>query len=554
MSNMHDRRRYTIAWICPLLVEYTAALQMLDEKHGLPQHVEGDSNAYTLGSIHGRNIIITVLGQSGNIPTAMAIAQMRTSFPELQFGLLVGIGGGAPSNTEQKDIRLGDVVVSRPASTHPGTVRYDQGKAVTGQIIRTGCLTPPPVLLLSAAERLEGNRNHDNDPIVLNLKRFGPKLQDFQHPGVIHDQPRDDESGRKYVVVHRGTIATGEIVIKDAAMRDYLAQQLGALCFETEAAGALYDFPCLVIRGISDYCDSHKNEKWHKYAAATAAAYARELLNHVPYQGAIRSASDKDDDEDGKECHLIATWLSPIDYKQQQQNFRSMHLAGTGQWLLRDEKFNQWLNGPQETLLFLGLPGCGKTVMISSVIHLLESNFSDDPLVAISYVYCEYNREKGQRPIELLLNILKQLFTRLTFVPECIRKLYRQYMEKQELPTYGQISRALVAIAANYERIFIVVDAVDETADYEKTCGKLLTALAELQPNTNVNILLSASRKVPAIEKGFRDTVPTIGISAPEQDIQAYLKWHINQVPFLSSDSWIAQQIKTSVLSAVKGR
>jgi nucleoside phosphorylase len=41
-------------------------------------------------------------------------------------------------------------------------------------------------------------------------------------------------------------------------------------------------FPCLVIRGICDYADSHKNKKWQGYAAATAAACAKELLSVIP--------------------------------------------------------------------------------------------------------------------------------------------------------------------------------------------------------------------------------------------------------------------------------
>ncbi|OLN92294.1 Kinesin light chain 1 [Colletotrichum chlorophyti] len=49
-----------------------------------------------------------------------------------------------------------------------------------------------------------------------------------------------------------------------------------------EAAGAIADFPCLVVRGISDYCDSHKNDQWHGYAAAVAAAYARQLFFYMP--------------------------------------------------------------------------------------------------------------------------------------------------------------------------------------------------------------------------------------------------------------------------------
>ena len=53
------------------------------------------------------------------------------------------------------------------------------------------------------------------------------------------------------------------------------------MCFEMEAAGLMNDFPCLVVRGICDYTDSHKNKKWQPYAAATAAACAKEILSII---------------------------------------------------------------------------------------------------------------------------------------------------------------------------------------------------------------------------------------------------------------------------------
>lgn len=70
--------------------------------------------------------------------------------------------------------------------------------------------------------------------------------------------------------------------MKNATLRDALAEQHGVLCFEMEAAGVLVDFPCLVIRGIADYCDSHKSNQWHGFAAAAAAAYARALFFQLP--------------------------------------------------------------------------------------------------------------------------------------------------------------------------------------------------------------------------------------------------------------------------------
>lgn len=86
--------------------------------------------------------------------------------------------------------------------------------------------------------------------------------------------------------VHYGLIASGNQVIRDATFRDKLNKDLGGnvLCFEMEAAGLMNNFPCIVIRGICDYADSHNNKYWQEHAAAVAVAFAKEILSVVPLQ------------------------------------------------------------------------------------------------------------------------------------------------------------------------------------------------------------------------------------------------------------------------------
>jgi nucleoside phosphorylase len=82
--------------------------------------------------------------------------------------------------------------------------------------------------------------------------------------------------------VHYGTIASANRVMRNGAARERLRLDKNALCVEMEAAGLMNNFACLVIRGICDYADSHKNKDWQLYAAVTAAAYAKELLSVMP--------------------------------------------------------------------------------------------------------------------------------------------------------------------------------------------------------------------------------------------------------------------------------
>jgi nucleoside phosphorylase len=89
----------------------------------------------------------------------------------------------------------------------------------------------------------------------------------------------DDEDNP---AIHYGTIASSNQLMKDALFRDKLAEKHEILCFEMEAAGLMNHFPCLVVRGICDYSDTHKNKRWQGYAAMAAAAYAKDLLCRIP--------------------------------------------------------------------------------------------------------------------------------------------------------------------------------------------------------------------------------------------------------------------------------
>ncbi len=64
--------------------------------------------------------------------------------------------------------------------------------------------------------------------------------------------------------------------------RDQPRQNPDASCFEMEAAGLMSEFPCLVVREVCDYADSHKSNQWQGYAAAAAATYAKQFLEGHP--------------------------------------------------------------------------------------------------------------------------------------------------------------------------------------------------------------------------------------------------------------------------------
>jgi nucleoside phosphorylase len=156
MAKKLSHEEYTVRWICPPEVEQIAALEMLDEEHERLRQPSAYHNVYNLGSIAGHNVVVAGLHHPGNNPAATVVTQMRMTFPNLKFALLIGIGGGVPTKTDNGTIRLGDVIVSKPAGNHSGTVQYDHRKAKSGTFERTGALAPPPAVPLNAAQGFGG--------------------------------------------------------------------------------------------------------------------------------------------------------------------------------------------------------------------------------------------------------------------------------------------------------------------------------------------------------------------------------------------------------------
>ena len=79
--------------------------------------------------------------------------------------------------------------------------------------------------------------------------------------------------------IHFGRIASGDTVMKSGEDRDKIPEEEDVIAFEMESAGIWDIFPCLVIKGVCDYADSHKNKTWQPYAAAAAAACMKALLD-----------------------------------------------------------------------------------------------------------------------------------------------------------------------------------------------------------------------------------------------------------------------------------
>ncbi|KAF5603864.1 G beta WD-40 repeats containing protein [Fusarium pseudocircinatum] len=536
-----------------------AARGMLDLIHPDLFHQDPDDhNSYILGEINGHKIVIACLpaGNYGTNSAATVAKDLLRTFKSIRFGLMVGIGGGAPS--AQHDIRLGDVVTSQPSGTLAGVVQHDRGKILPqGGFERTGSHNAPSQSLLSALARLQATHMTEESKVPKFLSQLSAKTPKrmkgkFTYPGTLHDRlypagydhvkPESttcaecDESrvitredrGDTDPYFHYGIIASGNQVIKDGKTRERLSQEYGALCFEMEAAG-LYDFPCLVIRGICDYADSHKNKMWQEYAAATAAAFAKELLLFVRPNQVLQENKLVSELVSVAKDHLETSVQSLNEQKQIRKLLDDrpidLHIVHNARYDSEDVKvgarcepgtrarvlelIHNWADQDLglPLLWLIGPAGTGKSTLARSVIDSLEVK---KRLIA-GYMFKRGEQDRNDTN-RLFSTLAMQLADTVSFFKENLRNslegLDKDAVDKSSLESQFQkllwdpLESLELTEVITLPRI-IIIDALDE-CERPESLIRLLRLVSKLSTSSTIHLrILITSRYAPEIVEAF---------------------------------------------------
>ncbi|GMF75401.1 unnamed protein product [Aspergillus oryzae] len=585
------REEFQIGWICALPVEAAAAKEMLDESFGILDEQDiRDPNIYTLGRIGKHYIVIACLpaGQYGHTAATMVANNMiRTFSKSLRVGLMVGVGGGIPSTAS--DIRLGDIVISCPTGTCGGVLQYDTGKVgAGGKFTRTGSLNSPPRSLLAAVSAMRTAELTDDPHFPEYLRsaigRTRRTQEAFARPDqqsdrlfqIEHDHPvagdncdaclREWEETRSEREdnkphLHHGIVASGSSVIKHGWTREQLRMQTGALCFETEAAGLMLDFPCIVIRGICDYSDSHKNKQWQGYAALAAASYTKELLGYLP-KGQVsqeslatnvcRSLENLNENVKGtnerldkaydqrerhyteqtvrtltaqqKKCHQV---FKICNYEQQ-KDINPNRIPGTCQWALQNLCYLRWWDSCCNDLLWISAdPGCGKSVLAKS---LIDDDFQAcSSTVSVCYFFFKDNEEQNDLATALC-TILHQLFSQQPSLLQHAVSSWERNGEKLRQET-SELWRILLTATSDptSPKTICVLDALDECrpVDQNRLIQWLKDFHNQTRSSTQKNWLkfLVTSRPYDDIQNNFKsitDSFPHIHLQGEQENDQIH--------------------------------
>lgn len=579
---------YAVGWIAALDIERSAAIALLDERHDEPQGFSqhpSDTNSYTWGRMGKHNIVIASLpaGVYSTTSTATTASSLLSSLPQIRIGLLVGIGGGIARPHDGMDIRLGDVVVSQPGGATGGVVQYDLVKAKSGgERERKDFLSMPPQVLLHALGNLKAERRVTGSklPILLqDMWTAHPPLAKStkSEPGFVyqgcendrlfkasyihaggrdcrgcdpHEEIKRDMRDSTDPEVFYGIIASGNTLVKDADTRDKVAEHVGeeCLCVEMEAAGLMNHYPCLVIRGICNYADSHKNDRWQPYASATAAAFGKELLSYVStsnLQKTPRAAELLQSieiklqhiepkinnihtglDSLKSDSHLdkLKTWLSPPDPSTNRNAAKETREEGTGDWFVTSTAFLEWKSGLRQHLWLHGLVGCGKTVLTSTILdHLHDAR--PDSCVCLDFFFDFRDKDK-QRLDNLLRSLAFQLYSQCADARKDLDSLFTSCDDGRKQPTAVSLSRTVHGMMQHPQELWIILDALDECV----TRAELLDWMKTLAGTDLTHVhLITTSRQEEELESSLsrwiqNDNRIPIDRDSVNEDIRSYVK------------------------------
>ncbi|KAL7935868.1 hypothetical protein V8C35DRAFT_321354 [Trichoderma chlorosporum] len=567
-SRPASRDEFEIAIVCALPLEYNAMVILLDhcwDEEGDPYgRARGDNNTYITGSMGGFNIVVLLLPSIGKVEAAASAASLRSSYPEIKLLFLNGICGGVP-NVKGEELLLGDVIISKTVvqydfgnqypdafktkdtieerlgraskdirsftailETDRGSDRLEKRASilleVIQQISRERDLRRRKIAayaypgssndkLFEASYRhkhhisptyfvCEASRKLSCDQLGCDHGRLVPRIR-LEEKKQLEKNEKTKDAQAPSVFIRR--VGSGDTVLKSGIDRDRLAREHDIIAFETEGSGIWDEFPCIIVKGVCDYADSHNNkhEDWQNFAAATAASVVKGLIEHYPKTDQRATALAKnpisaqiEDSRENRECLRDLRSTDPTDDKKRIQMTKGGLLWDSYAWILTNSAFLQWHNDPKCPLLWIrGNPGKGKTMLLCGIVDEMEKSAAYN----LSYFFCQ------------------QTDSRINNSPSLIAHVQTKYDEVGK--TMFEDQNAWVALSQiltntlqdpGIKDTILIIDALDECF---QGLDELLGLMVEILSSCTRVKLLVSSRNEWDIQKRLEDAKETSSVS-----------------------------------------
>ncbi|KAJ5219952.1 hypothetical protein N7468_009156 [Penicillium chermesinum] len=615
------RRDFHIAIICALAVEYDAVSLLVDEFWDRNGHqygrTSGDPNTYRNGRIGEHNVVLLLLPGIGSASAASAAASLRKSYPMINLVFLVGVCGGVPSvgGLPSKFVPKDATEISRHApskdirgliaylKTGSGRMELEEVTDENLRAIRHAAASksfehsyeyPGP----SEDELFAATYNHKHRNLACDVcdedifceeasKASCDELGCDKTQLVPRKRLRTPQAGRPGIFI--GRVASADTVMKSGQHRDCIAEWCNAIAFEMEGAGLWDEVPSIVVKGVCDYADSHKHKAWQPFAAATAAAVTKSILNrygitndadsfgaesavdkdvarygqdiehHVSYPGATARYQGRDMwIHDQKRPFGLLASLSVLDHLTPLKQARRKRQSGTAEWLFETKTFDRWVSDDGFSALWCsGKIGSGKTILAASVVDWILTEIHDSKAL-VSFLFVRFDDYMSLETESILKSILFQVLDKAGF-PDEVAVLLADAQHKLSSTPKDLINMlGLAYTTLELKRIYIVIDGIDECPKQER--DSLLSALASLRLfELNIRVFISGRESVSSeVNMEFRHLSHlSMRSQLAQSDIATYINKTVDQKlrneELIVGDNDLIEEIKDALRQGADG-
>ncbi|KAJ7836267.1 hypothetical protein B0H14DRAFT_1125710 [Mycena olivaceomarginata] len=299
----------------------------------------------------------------------------------------------------------------------------------------------------------------------------------------------------------------------------------------------------LLDEGQKHRKDQQKN---HREQQENHNRILKAIMDNAREQKIYRDAAQQEEI-----LHWMTLGMPSLNFSQRQVDIFGAWQPGTGQWLLSSSEFKEWESGSGKIMWCRGMPGAGKTVLSSLVVHYLQDQ-SQHTKIGVAPIYLNHKETEAQTPVNILTSLWKQLVTGKALSPEVV-ELYTQHHRQGIRPSIQEVSNVLKLAMAQEEKLYLVVDALDEYP--EDYCKVLLKCLSGAILGSTVNLMIT-SRPHITVDASFPE-VQIVEIHATEDDIRKYVDFQITESSRLSrhvqTRPELGEEIKSRIIDNVQG-
>lgn len=337
-----------------------------------------------------------------------------------------------------------------------------------------------------------------------------------------------------------GRFGSSDRVLKSGEDRDQIAKRYRILAFEMEGAGAWDEVPCIIVKGFSNYADSHKNISWQDFAAATAASVTKGLVER--YTQTDKSSriqirqqlKEMMEDKESKECLKDLHQTDPRDDKTRIQNTKGDLLKDAYRWILGHADFKQWRDNSQYRLLWIkGDPGKGKTMLLCGIIDEIEKSTT---IHCLSYFFCQATEIRLSNATAVLRGLIYMIVIQRPLLISHVREKYDHAGKKlfEDGNAWEALSKILMALLndPSLDDVILIIDALDECVE---GLPRLLSFLTRASSSCRAKWIVS-SRNWPHIEESLDAAAQGVKLclelneSSVSAAVQTYIRYKVQEL------------------------